>query len=424
MWNLKIGGQEGMRLTKNQRNWALIAAVTVLITICMVIYSEESFDAAVAGLKIWWEVVFPALLPFFILAELLMGLGVVHAMGALLEPLMRPLFRVPGVGAFAMAMGLASGYPIGAKLTGELRRKKLCSRIEGERLVSFTNTADPLYMIGAVAVGMFHDPALGAVLAGAHYISSITVGLVMRFYGRKQERELGIVDPPQRKGNIFKLAIHDMIDAKRKDGRAFGQLLGDSIQDSVRMLLAIGGFIILFSVITEILISVGIVTLLSKVIIILLAPLGIAKSMMLPIIGGILEISNGTDLSASAMAPLFQKVAICSAIIAWSGLSVHAQVATMLNGTDIRMKPYIFARMLHAVLAALATFLFISPAQDVLKPVNLPLFFNESILSMGVIPRFTYIFNHLLLILGGMLAISLAIAFLKRIRIIVFRYRE
>lgn len=136
-----------MKLTRRRR-WGLLALMTVIITVCMVIYSDESFSAAVAGLKIWWEVVFPALLPFFILAELLMGLGVVHAMGALLEPLMKPVFRVPGVGAFALAMGLASGYPIGAKLTGELRRKKMCTQIQGERLLCFTNTADPLFTLG------------------------------------------------------------------------------------------------------------------------------------------------------------------------------------------------------------------------------------------------------------------------------------
>lgn len=131
--------------SKEDKKYITASAIAVIITIFIIIFSEQAFDAALEGLKVWWEVVFPSLLPFFIIAEILMGLGVVHFIGALLEPLMRPLFKVPGVGAFAMAMGLASGYPIGAKITGNLRRKKLCSRIEAERLVSFTNTADPLF---------------------------------------------------------------------------------------------------------------------------------------------------------------------------------------------------------------------------------------------------------------------------------------
>jgi nucleoside recognition membrane protein YjiH len=85
---------------------------TIFITIAMVVYPKEAFDSALIGLNLWWNVVFPGLLPFFILSEILMGLGVVHFIGVLLEPLMRPLFNVPGVGAFAMSMGLASGYPM------------------------------------------------------------------------------------------------------------------------------------------------------------------------------------------------------------------------------------------------------------------------------------------------------------------------
>ncbi|AZR72728.1 sporulation integral membrane protein YlbJ [Anoxybacter fermentans] len=413
-----------MKLTMQQRQWVTLALITVLITICMVIYSEKAFDAAVEGLKIWWEIVFPALLPFFILAELLMGLGVVHAMGALLEPLMRPVFRVPGVGAFAMAMGLASGYPIGAKITGQLRRKKLCSRIEGERLLAFTNTADPLFMIGAVAVGMFKEPAIGYAIAGAHYVSSLCLGIIMRFYGRKQEKEETIKETAPRRNNILKQAFYALLEARKNDGRSLGQLLGDSIRDSVNTLLLIGGFIILFSVITEILTAVGIVTIMTKIIMFILAPFGIVESMILPIIGGLFEITNGADLAAKAAAPLFQRVMICSGIIAWSGFSVHAQVATMINGTDIRIIPYILARVIHAILAALSTFLFLSPATNVLAPVHLPIYFNKFPYSPGFLNRFGYLFNRFLLILGIMLAISLILAIIQRIQIITFHYKE
>jgi Ni/Fe-hydrogenase subunit HybB-like protein len=78
-----------------------MAFCAVFITIAMVQYPKPTFDAAIMGLNLWWNVVFPSLLPFFILSEILMGLGVVHFIGVLLEPLMRPVFNVPGIGAFA-----------------------------------------------------------------------------------------------------------------------------------------------------------------------------------------------------------------------------------------------------------------------------------------------------------------------------------
>ncbi len=87
----------------------LVATVTVII----VFYPEIAFRASLDGLKLWFEIVLPALLPFFVMADLLMGLGVVHFVGSLLEPIMKPpLFKIPpGVGGFAVAMGLAGGYP-------------------------------------------------------------------------------------------------------------------------------------------------------------------------------------------------------------------------------------------------------------------------------------------------------------------------
>ena len=130
----------------------LTALIAALITILMLAFPDESFKASLAGLKLWFDIVLPALLPFFAMADILMGLGVVHFMGALLEPFMRPAFRIPGVGGFAVAMGLAGGYPIGARITGELYRKGLCNRVEAERLLAFANTADP-FIVGAVAVG-------------------------------------------------------------------------------------------------------------------------------------------------------------------------------------------------------------------------------------------------------------------------------
>lgn len=84
-------------------------------------------------------------------------------------------------------MGMASGYPTGAKITARLREEKQLSKIEAERLVSFTNNSSPLFIFGAISAGFFHDLKLGALLAVCHYTSNAMVGICMRFYGRKQE---------------------------------------------------------------------------------------------------------------------------------------------------------------------------------------------------------------------------------------------
>jgi hypothetical protein len=43
-----------------------------------------------------------------------------------------------------MSMGLAAGYPMDAVITAKFRKRGLCNQAEGERLLAFTNTADPV----------------------------------------------------------------------------------------------------------------------------------------------------------------------------------------------------------------------------------------------------------------------------------------
>ncbi|MCL8208504.1 MAG: hypothetical protein K6V97_10605 [Actinomycetia bacterium] len=117
--------------------------VVLALTMALIAFSEHGFRATVAGLKLFFEVVFPSLLPFFVLSDILLATGMVHALGVFFEPLMRPVFNVPGVGSFVFSMGLAAGYPMDAVLTAKFRRQGMCTKIEAERLLAFTNSAEP-----------------------------------------------------------------------------------------------------------------------------------------------------------------------------------------------------------------------------------------------------------------------------------------
>lgn len=401
-----------------------MACGTVIITVAMTQYPKAAFDAAIMGLNLWWTVVFPALLPFFILSEILMGCGVVHFIGVLLEPLMRPLFNVPGVGAFALSMGLASGYPMDAVITSKFRKSKLCTAVEAERLLSFTNTADPLFMFGAVAVGMFAMPELGAIFAIAHYVSSFLVGLVFRYHGRNRDHQLsdyGIDGSGS--GNLMVRAFRSLYQAKLQDGRSFGQLLGDSVKNSMQTIMLIGGFIILFSVFLRILQAIGVTAFLSTAAALLLKSIGFELNLTSALVSGLFEIDLGTMAAAQADAPLLQKAAIASAVIAWSGLSVHGQVASIVIESGIRMSPYIFGRLLHAVLAAVLTIIFLGPAQPVIKQVAVPVFLHT--VQPYTLPfwldRFMYLAYQMGIFLAFLLVLSL-IYYLYQGLVQCFRY--
>lgn len=340
---------------KGQWSTYLLGFAVIIFTVALVVYPKQGFEAGISGLRVFWDIVFPSLLPFFILAELLLGLGMVRGLGVLLEPLMRPLFSVPGIGAFALSMGLAAGYPMDAVITSRFRESGMCTRVEGERLLAFTNTADPLFMIGAVAVGMFKSPEVGGLIALAHYISAFIVGVSFKFWGRNSSpTEVRV----EYRGNIFVRALREVLVARKEDGRPFGKLLRDSVTESIMTLLMICGFIVFFAVMIEIMELSGMLAILGIPIAFVYHILGIHGGLVHPTLAGLLEIDIGSaQVAAVSAAPLIQKLAVVGGIIAWSGLAVHAQVASVVTNTDIRMTPYFLARFLHGVLAAVLTYI-------------------------------------------------------------------
>lgn len=238
--------------------------------------------------------------------------------------------------------------------------------------MSFTNTADPLFMFGAVAVGMFGYPQIGITIAAAHYLASLTTGLALRFYGRSQPNTPETLSS----GSVFGKAFLALYNAREKDARPFGQLLGDAIRNSVNTLLLIGGFIILFSVIIRMMTALGIVGLLSRALMFALAPLGLDPNLIPALVSGLFEITLGSQLAAQApnTVPMLQKVMVVGAIIAWSGISVHAQVASFISGTKMKMTPFIVSRFIHAVLAAAYTYILMGPLSPVLSRYSVPVF--------------------------------------------------
>jgi len=329
--------------------------VLLALVFALVVFSEAGFKASLSGLRLFLDVVLPSLLPFFILSELLLSMGVVHFLGVLFEPIMRPLFNVPGEGSFVLSMGLAAGYPMDAVITAKMRREGMCTRVEGERLLAFTNTADPLFLFGAVAVGMFGMPALGAVLALAHYAGSFVVGLAFRFWGRSDQPSSP--SAARAREGMWRAAARALLEARVKDGRPIGTVLGDAIRDAISTLFMIMSFIMLFSVILTVVEATGAMGLLTHVLGAAAHVVGLPASLVAPAIKGIFEIDIGSAGAAVAHAPLTARLAMASAIIAWSGLSVHSQVASVLSGTDISMRPYFLARALHAVVAFGLTYL-------------------------------------------------------------------
>lgn len=353
--NLAVGWNKAdmKRISGKKLKSVMIPFAVVLLNFLVVVFPKETLAAAKEGLGLWLNGVLPSLLPFIVGVNVLSSLGVVNFAGTLLEPIMQPLFRVPGSGGFALVTGLLSGYPLGAKVTAGLRADGTLNEYETQRLASFTNNSGPLFIIGVVGAGMFGSPLAGYYIYAVHLLSALICGLIFRNYKRRAEPQTRVRGTGK---NLLRRAYASMQEARRKSHGGFGQVLSAAVVNAMETLLMVGGFVILFSVIVNTIDLLGVFSLLER----LLSPFAHrvdTGTLTRGILSGLIEVTNGAKtLSVSGASR--EAVAAAAFVISWGGLSIHAQAVSFLGKTDIKLTPYFIAKLLHGALAAALALLF------------------------------------------------------------------
>ena len=175
-------------LSRERVRDAMLGLALLCATLALMLYPQPAMEAARSGLRLCYNVIIPSLFPFFVLSSLVVELGLAGYLGRLLEGLMRPLFRVGGACASAVALGFIGGYPVGAKTAIGLYESGQCTRTEAERLLAFCNNSGPAFILGVVGTGVFASSRVGVLLYLAHAAASCCVGLLFRFYRSGPER--------------------------------------------------------------------------------------------------------------------------------------------------------------------------------------------------------------------------------------------
>ncbi len=279
-----------------------------------------------------------------------MNTNFVNCLGRYLNKIMKPLFNIRGEGSFGFIMGLISGYPVGAKIACDFRENNICSKEECERLLSFTNNSGPLFIVGTVGISMFGNSTIGLLLLITHILACITVGIIFRFWK-------------------FNSSSPEYVGSKNSNYKKYknvtfsnlGEVLGKSISNSISTVLMIGGFVVIFSSIISILKSSGILNSLVFIITPIFNFLSIDSSFVYGILTGLLEITNGISyVSSINIKAISVNIIITAFLLGFGGLSVLLQVLSITSKTDLSIKPYIYGKFLHGVLAAFYTFVAIN----------------------------------------------------------------
>ena len=221
-------------------------------------------------------------------------------------------------------MSMLCGYPVGAKLIGEFYEKNMISTDEAKKLVAFTLTSGPLFIVGAVGFGMFDSKSYGFILLLCHYIGTLLNGLIYRGKNVSTSEAL----PPS-------LSSAD-------------DLLNKTMLNTFLSVGLVGGFITIFNLFIDVAQQTGLIPLLAKG----LAYLHVNARLSSGVVGGLLEMTKGCLMLSRSGFPILIVLPLCEFLITFGGACVTFQSLTFLSKTKISPAYYLSVKCTQGILCA------------------------------------------------------------------------
>jgi len=330
----------GRLLYKPQYRDLVWGATLLCALFALLRWPQESMTAVREGLSLCGNVILPSLFPFFVLSSLVVELGMSRYLGRLLEPVMRPLFRVGGGCACALALGFVGGYPVGAQTAIHLYQSGGCSKTEAERLLAFCNNSGPAFILGVVGAGVFGSSMVGLLLYLTHVLSSLLVGILFRFY--KPGEPL-----PKSKPTWSIQAI------------SFPAAFTRSVTGAMTSTFNICAFVLFFTVFLRCLALSGLMAFFSHLLALVFSPFGLTSPWAQRLLTGLVEVSSGVS-SLTVGGSLDARISMAAFMLGWAGLSVHCQVLSFLGDSGLSIRTYFAGKALHGVISAALTWALLS----------------------------------------------------------------
>ena len=284
----------------------------------MLLFPKKVLADSLAGLDLWFHTVLPSLLPFMILSNVLIGANVVSQLMRPFSGFFRHVLGLSPEGGYAWLLGLFCGFPMGARLTGDMYRQHRISREEAVYLLTFANQSSPMFLSTYVVLHGLGDSTLTLPVFVIFYASAFLTSLVFRI----RSRRFGL--PPSKPKKEV------------PEQTSYGNLLDTSIMNGFEIITRLGGYIILFSILAGIVLQLP-------------APLHTAA----PFLSGLTEITTGIHTISGTTLPLQVKFTAIVCCTAFGGFSTVAQTSCMLNGTGLSIFTYLKGKLVNAAVAGL-----------------------------------------------------------------------
>lgn len=249
-------------------------------------YSPLVKSSVIASIDLWFRNLVTSMFPLYIMVDLLINYG--------LMDLLYKLFRSNSFFLFVIAMLL--GTPSNAKYIKEFYQGGFIDKNTANFMLMYSYSPNPLFILGIAPTLMD-----GVKVLAYLYFTIICIYAIFR---RK-----------------FKPSTLVSIEFKRV---SFSQCIASSIKKSFNILILVLGIVVIFGILNEFLNILGIDSI---------------------FISSILELTNALKIiNESSSGLLWMMFAV-----SFGGLSIHTQIKSILEDTDLSYKYFLIGRLIAAL---------------------------------------------------------------------------
>ena len=307
--------------------FSVCALFLTVVAGAVIIYPERYVSCCLDGFMMWAECVLPSLFPFMVITLIAVKSGFAEKASLPLRKI-TGLFNLPPASAACFLISACSGYPAGARCLLEFYENGSLDEKDCKKLSALCSSSRPLFIIGSIGVRMLDDKSAGWKILLAHFISIISIALIISFFSKRKKNN-NLLRKPQNKN-----------------------LLYDSFYNAVISVAVAGGFIAFFSVSAKILSDFNFLILFEK----LFSLFTDAKSANGVAIGLIEATAGCRELSLS---PARLTLPLCGFLITFGGASILAQQLAYLTKAGVKTLYFIFVKLLQGLLCFAILLVFI-----------------------------------------------------------------
>lgn len=298
----------------------------ILLLGFLLAFPAEALAASREGLRLWLETLLPTLLPFLILTGILVRTDGIRKILQPIAPFFKVVFGLSPGGTYVFLLGMLTGYPMGAKLDADLYYAGKISRREAEYLLTFCNNPSPAFLVTYVGQICLEGKVPIGILAGILVAADMICMVFFRFVG-----------------SLKKEAVDEFYCGSllQTGNGSVGQLLDAVIMNSFETMTKLGGYILMFSILSA----------------------AVGHFWFLPaawkyVFLGTLEITTGLHGLLVSSFSYGTRVLLALCLSAFGGFCIMAQTKSVL-GKDLSLRPYASAKCMNAAVTAVLILIFL-----------------------------------------------------------------